>query len=408
MTPRRKWVVLAVLFLGIVIGYVDRGTLNIAAVPLMREFQLPAAAMGTMLSSFFWTYALFQMPAGYVVDRAGMRLAYAVAFVFWSLASAATGLATSPWQILAARMALGLGEAVAPVATMSYIKHAFTDRERGLPSAIYVSGVTAGPAIGAFIGTALLDWYGWRVMFFVTGLAAFVWLIPWLLVAPKEKFAVAAPAAAARAHYGRLVLSPIFWALTISMFVYSYFWYFVLTWVPSYLVLAHGYSNRQMGAAVSIPLAAMSVVSLLSGLLSDWFVRRSSSALAVRKSFVCAGFAIASTMLLLLMPAMKPFVLPVFVLSLSGLGIGGGNFWALAQMASPPDLIGRAIGYQNMVAQTAGIAAPLLTGVLLGPKMDFTTGMIVAGVCPLLAALLVLTLFRQESIERLHADLGRG
>src|SRR3954470_11976062 len=108
----RRWVVVGLIFFGILISYVDRGNLAIAAPGIMRDFNMSPAAMGTLLSSFFWTYAVFQIPAGYLVDRFGMRLVYAAAFLIWSLASAAVGVAQTAGQILALRLVLGLAESV--------------------------------------------------------------------------------------------------------------------------------------------------------------------------------------------------------------------------------------------------------------------------------------------------------
>ncbi len=408
MTNSRKWAVIVLLFFGVLVSYMDRGNLSIAAVPLMKDFGMSPASMGTLLSSFFWTYAFFQLPAGFLVDRFGMRMTYGLAFLFWSLASTATGFATSAGQILAARLALGMGEAVAPLASMAFIKQNFNDQQRGLPTAIYISGMTLGPAIGAFAGTALLEWYGWRTMFIVTGLAGCVWLLPWLLVAPKGTAATSSSHAVATGpvNYSRVFGTSIFWALTLSIFVYSYFWYFVLTWVPSYLVIAHGFSTLKMGATVGIPLVIMSGVSLVSGTLSDWAAAKLGSPLAVRRMFVCSGFIVASSVLSLLVITNRALVLPIFIVSLCGLGIAGGNYWAMSQMVSPPPLIGRTIGYQNTIAQIAGVVAPILTGFLLGPTKDFTTAIIVAGLCPLIAAVTVFLLLRQSGIEKFHESLG--
>src|SRR5262249_47039521 len=99
----RRWTVVGLLFFGILISYIDRGNLGIAAPRLMHDFNLPAASMGTLLSSFFWTYGLFQIPMGYLVDRFGIRATYSIAFFVWSLASAGVGLAQTPGQILALR-----------------------------------------------------------------------------------------------------------------------------------------------------------------------------------------------------------------------------------------------------------------------------------------------------------------
>ena len=117
----RRWVVLGLLFLGVVVSYMDRGNLSIAAVPIMAEFHLTSTQMGLLLSSFFWTYALFQVPGGALLDRFGIRKLYAGAFLVWCLASAATGWARSFEEVFGLRLVLGMGEAIAPLASNSRV-----------------------------------------------------------------------------------------------------------------------------------------------------------------------------------------------------------------------------------------------------------------------------------------------
>ncbi len=161
----RRWVVLALIFTGILISYVDRGNLSIAATTVMRDFSIPPSSMGVLLSAFFWTYAAFQIPAGLIVDRFGIRSVYAAGFLVWSLASAVTALSRNSADILSLRMILGLAEAVGPLASLAFIRKNFSGSEHGLPTSIYISGQTIGPAVGALLGSALLADYGWRFMF---------------------------------------------------------------------------------------------------------------------------------------------------------------------------------------------------------------------------------------------------
>jgi ACS family D-galactonate transporter-like MFS transporter len=397
----RRWIVVGLIFFGILISYVDRGNLAIAAPLIMREFNLSPTSMGTLLSSFFWTYAVFQIPSGYLVDRFGIRAVYGAAFLVWSLASAGVGLAQNAGQILALRLALGLAESVGPLASIAYIKRNFEENRQGLPTAIYVSGLTMGPAVGALLGGALLQWQGWRSLFLLTGLAGCLWLPFWFLFGPRDP--VPAKASPLREKprmpaLAPLLRSPVFWAMTISIFLYSYFWFFVLTWIPSYLIISRGMSHLKMGVALGTPLLLMSAVSLAAGALSDLLVRRTGATLAVRKGFICSGFCIGSSLLLLLTPAGGGSVTGVFFLSLAGIGIGGGNFWALAQMTAPAEATGRVIGYLNTVAQVAGASAPVVTGWLLGPERNFTSGIVIAGCCPALAAFVILALVRERGL----------
>src|SRR5581483_9451279 len=132
----RRWIVVALIFTGILISYIDRGNLGIAAPSIMRDFGFTPGAMGVLLSAFFWTYATFQIPAGALVDRVGIRLSYGAAFLLWSISSAAIGLSRNRGEILLFRMMLGMAEAVGPIASLSYIRRNFENAGGGLPTAI--------------------------------------------------------------------------------------------------------------------------------------------------------------------------------------------------------------------------------------------------------------------------------
>ena len=131
------------------------------------------------------------MPAGAIVDRFGIRRTYAAGFLIWSLASAAIALSRAPADITGLRLLLGMAEAVAPLASISFIRNNFAAQDQGLPTSIYISGQNIGPAIGALVGAILLDRFGWRVMFAITGLGALVWLPCWWIAAPSDPRRVA-------------------------------------------------------------------------------------------------------------------------------------------------------------------------------------------------------------------------
>src|SRR5271170_646385 len=116
----RRWIILSLVFSGIMISYIDRGNLSIAAPSIMRDFRIEPARMGVLLSAFFWTYAAFQIPAGALVDRLGIRRAYAGAFLMWSIASASMALSRGTSDIIGMRMLLGLAETIGPLASLSF------------------------------------------------------------------------------------------------------------------------------------------------------------------------------------------------------------------------------------------------------------------------------------------------
>ena len=245
----RQWAVIGLLFAAVLINYIDRGNLSVVAVPLMEYFKISPAKMGTLLSAFFWTYALLQIPVGYLVDRFGLKWTYAAAFLLWSLASAAVGMASEFWQVLVFRLLLGVGDSVAQPASLAYIRQNFPADQQGLPTAVYLSGMMIGPATGAFFGAVLLQWLGWRELFLLTGIGGCLWLLPWIWLAPNRKLVAAkkGDTPPPTIAWLRLLRNPMFWGLVIGTFFYSHFWYFCLTWIPSYLVMVHNLSFFEDG-----------------------------------------------------------------------------------------------------------------------------------------------------------------
>ena len=386
----RRWVLVGLIFTGILISYVDRGNLSIAAASMMHDFSFSPAAMGMLLSGFFWTYALFQMPAGVIVDRFGIRRVYAGAFLVWSLASAAIALSRGASDILAMRLVLGMAEAAGPIASLSFIRQNFSGKEQGLPTSIYIAGQNVGPALGALVGTLLLDRMGWRFMFAATGLGALLWLPFWMWLAPARRpVPVVRPEATAPRPafpWRALLASRVFWAMAACIFVASYYWYFVLTWVPAYLTMSRGFSTLEMGRVLSTPLFVMAAWNIAAGSCADRLAKRLGSVFRARVLFAVGGYLGAAAVLLLLVLPNRAAVLPILVVSMCCVGVGNSNYWAISQHAPPAHMVGRTIGFLNTISQLAGVAAPLVTGWVLGPAKNFSVAIAVAGVCPLLAA----------------------
>ncbi len=404
--PERRGTVVLLLFLGMLINYIDRGNLSIAAVPMMKDLGLSTAAMGGLLSAFFWTYAALQLPAGFLVDRFGFKWTYAGAFLLWSLASAGVGLARTFPELFALRLLLGVGEAIAPAASLAYIKRQFREEEQGFPTGVYVAGMMAGPAIGAMLGAALLERFGWRPLFVLTGLVSCLWIVPWLMFAPTSEAHTGErvkPAASAPFPWREVLRSPATWGLTIGAFFYSYFWYFCITWLPSYLLIAHSLSFLQMGSYMAGPLVCMGIMSVVCGRLADGVIRRTGRPLWVRRLFVTVGCVFASTVGLMVVFQSSAAALGILLFALTGLGAAAGNYWALTQVVTPAPLIGRVIGYQNTVAQLAGIAAPIVTGMLLGPARDFRWPVIITALSPLIAIAAINLTMTERTIARLRS-----
>lgn len=369
MPSALRWAVVCLLSLGMIIAYVDRANISVAlALPAFRKlFQLTDSQRGALNSAFFWSYAFLQIPAGYVVDRYGVKWPYAISFVLWSLFSAATAFATTVGQIVVLRLLLGIGEAIVTPASMRWIRFNVPESQRGLAVGIYMAGTKYGPGIGIPIAAFLSRDYGWQNMFLILGLGGMVWLIPWILMVRNDDRALASAAAASDTGpalpFAEVFKTPLIYGVIVGTFCYNYFVFFSMTWLPAYLVEQRGMTPEQMGIIASASFSGMGTAAIVAGLVADRLIARGWDAVKVRKGFTLAGLGLASTELIGALSSDTNVAMIFAVISLTGLGLATANYWALTQTLIPGGaLAGRIAGVQNFASNGSGIVAPLLTG----------------------------------------------
>ncbi len=404
MTTRR-WIIIGLLSLGMIIAYVSRANVSVAlaAPDFIRLFQLSDSDRGTLNSAFFWAYAVLQIPAGWVVDRYGVKFPYAISFLFWCLASAGTALAGSLRQLTALRVVLGIGESVVAPASYRWIRFHFEEKQRGLAVGLYMTGTKIGPAIGAPLAAWLIVRYDFRMMFLAIGLGGLLWLLPWMLLVDdddRELAKRAAIKAGDAAPFGRILASPVTWGTVIATFCYMYFVYFCMTWMPAYFVEQRHLSLSKMGLYTFFSFGGMAIVAALAGWAADLLISRGANPVTVRKWFTIAGFAVACTELIGAQVSSVPAALAFAVVSLSGLGLATANYWALTQTLIPGAAIGRVSGIQNCSASVAGIAAPILTGWLKQQTGSYEAPMRVIWVFLVIGVLSYLLMVREKYAPR--------
>lgn len=366
--PSIRWSIIGLLSLGMILAYASRSNLSVAlAVPdFIHSFRLSDTDRGMLNSAFFWAYAALQIPAGWVVDRYGVKLPYTLSLIFWCLASAGTALARSVPQLLSLRVALGVGESVVAPASYRWIRFNFAEKERGLALGLYMTGTKIGPAIGAPLAAWLIAQYDWRLMFVLIGLGGLAWLIPWMLLVkddgPKVGKDIQKKDDAQPVPFGRIMASPVTWGTIVVSFCYMYFVYFCMTWMPAYFVEQRHLSLSKMGLYTFFSFGGMAVVAALGGWCADLMIGRGGNPVTVRKWFTIAGFAIACTELIGGQTSSVNTALVFSIVSLSGLGLATANYWAITQTLIPASAIGRVSGVQNCACSIAGIVAPVLTG----------------------------------------------
>lgn len=369
-TPAGMNGVLFLLGLSVLINYIDRSNLSIAAPLIQDELGISASQLGTLLSAFFWTYALLQIPAGWLVDHFDVKWVFALGFLIWSAATAATGLLHGFAMLLVMRVVLGVGESVAFPAYGKILGGHFQEGRRGFANSVIITGLALGPAIGMLVGGNVVGRFGWRPFFLVLGLVALLWLGPWWAWMPRGT-AVSGSSHKQKTGVLAILKQRSAWGTCICQFSFNYASYFLVTWLPFYLVRERHLSMSRMASVGGLVYLLFAVSSMVLGKLSDRWVAAGGSPTAVRKTLAPLGntgmgvFVAAS--------AVAPDAWFVWMLALAGvsMGMASCNIWAMTQTMAGPRMVGRWTGLQNFVGNFAGPVAPELTGFLLARTGHF-------------------------------------
>jgi len=297
-----RWVICGLLFFGVTKNYMDRQVLGVLKGPLQREFGWNEIDYGNLVFAFQAAYALGMIFVGRLIDRFGTRIGYAIAMVFWSLASMGHAIAFSLPSFVAARAALGFGEAGVFPASIKCVAEWFPRKERALATGVF----NAGTNIGAIVTPLIVPWIavhlGWRWAFLLTGALGFAWLVLWLWLyrSPEQhpyctrserKYIQSDPVApAGKIKWSQLLPHRQMWAFAAGKFMIDPIWWFYLFWIPDYLQRTHGLHLTQIG----LPILVIYVISDLGSITGGWFssslIRRGVSVNAARKwaMFLCA------------------------------------------------------------------------------------------------------------------------
>ena len=183
VTPSRKrFFLMALLFITVVINYLDRSNLSIAAPALTSELGIDPVHVGLIFSAFGWTYAAMQIPGGWLVDRVPPRILYTAALLLWSIATVMLGFAASFIALFVLRMAVGALEAPAYPINSRVVTTWFPERERATAIGVYTSGQFVGLAFLTPVLAWLQHHYGWHMVFISTGAVGILWALVWYAV----------------------------------------------------------------------------------------------------------------------------------------------------------------------------------------------------------------------------------
>ncbi len=362
---RIGWIV-ALLALSVLLNYVDRGAIGVAA-PLMKaELGLSATGFGIAVSAFFWVYAPLCIVVGWLCDRFCVYRLFAAGIALWAAATVLMGFVDGLALLIVLRLVLGLGESIAFPGSSKIFAAEVPAEKRGSANALIGAALAFGPAVGTLAGGVILEAAGWRPIFWVFGLVTLLWLIPWHFAAAPLRSASMTTPVVAPVPLGRLMRLPALWLMGVAHFMSNYGFYFLLAWLPLYLTKTLGYSIAEMTVLTTLSFGAQGLAALAAGRLSDRAVARGRDEAAVRRRTMIVAQAVVGVAIAGVWFAQGAWQLGACLI-VAGIGSGfvSVNLYAVAQIFSGPRAAGGWVGVQNAVGNAAGIVGPIATGVII-------------------------------------------
>jgi MFS family permease len=370
--------VVPLLALAVFINYVDRGNLATAAPLIKDELHLSSTQIGLLLSAFFWSYMPGQILAGWLAERINAYRTLALGLAIWSLATAATGLVSGFAALMVLRIILGIGESAAFPCSSKLLAQHLPHHQLGAANGLIGVGLALGPAFGTLFGGLLMAKLGWREVFLLFGLASLVWLIPWLLSTRKASAEAAQIAAGPAPSFWAILAKPECWGASLGHFANNYAFYFVISWLPLYLVKARGFSVAQMAGIGGVIYVVYAMSSFSVGWLSDRWMQAGASANRVRKTTIIVGLCIVAAAMLACVLGDARMAVASLIVAGFGFGFGTPNIFAIGQTLAGPLAAGKWISVQNVAGSLAGIVAPIITGLVVDRTGQFYWAFVIA------------------------------
>jgi len=391
---RMQWIAIGLATFAIALNYIDRSTLAVGNLKIREEFGINATAIGALQSAWSVTYALFQVPIGFALDRLGPRYLVGLALILWSVAQAAGGFGVNYLQLMWSRIALGAAECPAFPGAVRITSDWFHIKDRGRPTGVYNSGGSIGPAIAPPLLTMIMLAYDWRVMFIAMGvvgvLGAGVWFLLYrdphaTVLAPEDELYLADNRAGTNKvearQWGRLFKHKPLWGLMLGAFCSGYAVWLYQTWLPAYLEMQQHVSIKNTGYLASIPLIASIIGAVVGGGVSDRLAARGMEIVASRRlpaiwGLILSGIFTFST--IAAANATQAVILMSFAMFFLSFGIAGK--WSLITAVAPQSYCTSVASIQNFGGYIGGTVSPLLTGFVVDYTGSFVVAMIIGAV----------------------------
>jgi sugar phosphate permease len=386
-SSRGRWYVLLLISVMYLITYLDRVNISTAAPAISKEFGFDKLTMGVIFSAFVWSYALFQVPGGWLSDRFGPRSVLAGVVTYWSIMTAATAAASSSASFIFIRFLFGVGEAGAFPGATRAMQLWYPRRERGLVQGVTHSASRLGAAIAPPIVVLIMTEFGWRPVFYVCGAVGLIWSLWWFLTyrnlpewhalvnkveletirgrGPNGEINPPPVDKQTSVPWVKLISSGNMWAIMFAYFTYVYCLWIFLSWLPSYLIEYRHFALIKVGLFASLPLLAGVVGDTAGGLATDWLLKLSGSARIARRAVAITGLLGCAVFIVPAALTSSGYV-AVYCLTTSMffLEFTIGPSWAVP-MDTGGKYSGTVSGMMNMAGNFGGAISPIVFGALV-------------------------------------------
>jgi ACS family glucarate transporter-like MFS transporter len=402
-TNARRGFIYALLFTLLTISILDRINMSVAGSSIAKEMNLGPTALGYLFSSFLWIYIVCLLPWGMLTDWLGTRRTIGSAIILWSIAQMCSGLAPTLTTLFLSRLGLGIGESAVNPGANSVIREWAPHSERGLASAIWISGSLAGPLVGALLVSWLVSDFGWRWSFILTACIGLIWAAIWWSVfqrpeeaawlSPAERTKILSERAVERTGIGPsvgyrgLLTSPTMWGLAFTQGCMTYTAYFLLTWLPGYMQMSRGFSVMRSGVYTALPYGFAIIFCVAFSYLSDRLLDSGTQHSVARRNAV--AFGNLATAAVLLIPFASSINVVVVLLTIGLTFSGASQSWNFAltnDLLREQNDVGRAFAFLTLGGNSFGILAPIVTGYLVTSTGSFTLPFIICGILAVLGS----------------------
>jgi sugar phosphate permease len=381
-----QWRVLAMLVVCVLVNYLDRNNLSVAATNVEHDLFLDKAQLGTVFSAFFWTYSFCQLIAGWAVTRFDVYRVLGASFFLMSLATILTSLVNSLVPLFALRLLVGIGAAAAFPAFSKILASDYPESQRGKANAAIDFGTKVATPLGILVGGTFLVHWNWRVMFAVMGAGAMLWIPLFFHWRPRVHVNQAKAVLAAPPTTAELLSQRSVWGTFLGLYCLNSAWYFLLTWFPYYLEHERHFSKQRMAVLGSVPFWLLAVSTTLSGWIADAWIARGGDPTRVRKTFLVTGMLMCTLLLPAGMIQDDTWSIALFTLACFTFGMTTSNHWGVTQTLAGPAAAGKWTGMQNFVGNLAGITMGWVTGKIVEQTHSFYLAFVLVAVMVVIGA----------------------